>query len=215
MKFNSKTKFSKSQYLDGQIINSKSGKPLNSATLQVLPNNSKRNIIQPIAKTLDDGSFRLNLSAVLDMEVLENSTVMLFIKDAKPIRLSSQALLEAIQNGFWEILTPVEYDTDSVIISHLYPSEVLPGSFLEIHGSGLEVPYGKVEAWFGEQEALVISIQEDKIIIRIPLKKKPLEILRLKIDNQLLEITTDLQWGDVPDEGIVGSYGSPITFSGT
>ncbi|SDN34929.1 hypothetical protein SAMN05660642_04630 [Geodermatophilus siccatus] len=110
--------------------------------------------------------------------------------------------------------TGLELDEEPAI-ARVTPRSVLPGSFVQIHGTGLGHAYNDVRAFLGDQEIRVIEVTPHKVTVRMPAEPGfDLEGLRLEVLDRGVSYRRSLRPAPEPREGYVGDEGPPLVLAG-
>jgi hypothetical protein len=110
------------------------------------------------------------------------------------------------------LLTP---DPDSPYITTVTPTELFPGSFVEIQGLNFGESYGDATVSVGGREALVLEHAPQLLLIRIPPLPGPLNPLVVHVAGLQAAYPGTLKLGVLPYSGEPGSSGPPMTFIGS
>ncbi|MGH9462514.1 MAG: IPT/TIG domain-containing protein, partial [Vicinamibacteria bacterium] len=123
-----------------------------------------------------------------------------------------------LPEGQTELYFPIGIETVRLpsgprIIS-ISPAEVLPGTFVEIHGDNFGSVYQDVTVEIGGREALVLSVRPQGLRVRIPPERGGLDPVVVSIAGRATTASGLLRYASPPRQGAVGTVGAPATFSG-
>ncbi|XOF33597.1 MAG: IPT/TIG domain-containing protein [Candidatus Electrothrix sp. YB6] len=212
-------KNSKVYEIKGRLIDIKSNRPLLGLQIRAYDKDIIFDDCLGSDKTNEQGDFEISFFEHDFKEPFEEQPevyVVIYGPDMEQLHCTKPIRLEP---GQYEVYLNILIDAGPLLtdprVSEVIPSIVLPGTFVDIYGDNFGDIYKNVMVSIGGREAVVLSVNPQKIKIRIPAEPGSLNPLVISIAGKTIELNDVFTADTQPDEGTVGHLGAPTTFSGS